>query len=51
MDDEYIYIYIYIIIINFMGHDLVIIVVQNLIFLGSYGIDIDVIHLLILFEH
>jgi hypothetical protein len=34
-----------------MGHDLAIIVVQNLFFIGSYGIEIDVIHLLILFEH
>jgi len=36
---------------NFMGHDLTIIVVQNLFFIGSYGIDMDVIHLLVLFEH
>ncbi len=36
---------------NFMGHDLAIIVVQNLLFIGSYGIDMDVIHLLVLFEH
>jgi hypothetical protein len=28
-----------------------IIVMQNLRFIGSYGIDIDVIHLLVLFEH
>jgi hypothetical protein len=41
---------IYIIIINFMGHNLIIIVVQNLLFISSYGIDIDVIHLLVLFE-
>jgi hypothetical protein len=38
-------------IINFMGHNLTIIIVQNLPFIGSYGIDIDVIHLLVLFEH
>jgi hypothetical protein len=36
---------------NFIGHDLAIIVVQNLLFIGSYGIDIDVIHLLVLVEH
>jgi hypothetical protein len=35
---------------NFMGHNLIIIVAQNLIFIGSYGIDTDVIHLFILFE-
>jgi len=34
-----------------MGHDLVIIIVWNLLFIGSYEIDIDVIHLLVLFEH
>jgi hypothetical protein len=34
-----------------MGHNLVIIVVRNLLFIGSCGIDIDVIHLLVLFEH
>jgi hypothetical protein len=34
-----------------MGHDLAIIVMQNLFFIGSYGIDTDVIHLLALFEH
>jgi hypothetical protein len=34
-----------------MGHNLVIIVVWNLFFIGSYQIDIDVIHLLIFFEH
>jgi hypothetical protein len=36
---------------NFMGHNLAIIVVQNLLFIGSYGIDTNVIHLLVLFEH
>jgi hypothetical protein len=35
---------------NFMGHDLTIIVVQKLFFIGLYGIDMDVIHLLVLFE-
>jgi hypothetical protein len=34
---------------NFMGHDLVIIVVRNLFFIGSYGIDMNVIHLFVLF--
>jgi hypothetical protein len=34
-----------------MGHDLAIIVMQNLFFIGSYGIDMEVIHLLALFEH
>jgi hypothetical protein len=38
-------------IINFIGHDLAIIIVQNLISIGSYGINMNVIHLLILFEH
>jgi len=36
---------------NFMGHDLVIIVMRNVFPIGSYGIDKDVIHLLVLFEH
>ncbi len=36
---------------NFMGHNLAIIVVQNFLFIGLYGIDTNVIHLLILFEH
>ncbi len=36
---------------NFMGHNLTIIVVRNLLFIHSYGIDMDVIHLFILFEH
>jgi len=36
---------------NFMGHDLVIIVMRNVFSIGSYGIDKDVIHLLVLFEH
>jgi len=36
---------------NFMGHNLTIIVMQILIFMGLYEIDMDVIHLLVLFEH
>jgi hypothetical protein len=36
---------------NLMGHDLVIIVMWNLFFIGSYGINMDVIHLLVLFGH
>jgi hypothetical protein len=36
---------------NLMGHDLTIIVVQNLLFIGSYGINMDVIQLFVLFEH
>jgi hypothetical protein len=38
-------------IINFMGHDLAIIVMRNLFFISLYGIDMDVIHLFVLFEH
>jgi len=34
-----------------MVHDLAIIVVGNLLFIGSYGINMDVIHLLVLFKH
>jgi len=34
-----------------MGHDLAIIVVQNLLFIVLYGIDTNVIHLIVLFEH
>ncbi len=34
-----------------MGLDLAIIVVQNLLFIGSYGINTNVMNLLILFEH
>jgi hypothetical protein len=34
---------------NFMGHDLIVIVVQNLFIIASYGINTNVIHLL--FEH
>jgi hypothetical protein len=36
---------------DLMGHNLAIIIVQNLLFIGLYGIDMDVIHLLVLFEH
>ncbi len=37
---------------NFMGHNLIIIVVvQNLLFIGLYGINTYVSHLLVLFEH
>ncbi len=39
------------IITNFMGHDLVIIVMWNLLFIGSYEIDMNAINLLVLFEH
>jgi hypothetical protein len=34
-------------IIDFMGQNLVIIVVQNLFFISSYGIDTNVIHLFV----
>jgi len=37
-------------IINFMGHDLAIIVLQILLFIGLYRIDMNAIHLLVLFE-
>jgi len=36
---------------NLMGHDLTIIVVRNVFFIGLYGINTNVIHLLVLFEH
>jgi hypothetical protein len=36
---------------NFMGHNLIIIVVQKNKFKGFYGIDMDVIHLFVSFEH
>jgi hypothetical protein len=36
---------------NFMGRDFAIIIVQNLLLIGSYGIDMNVIHLFVLFEH
>jgi len=38
------------IITNFMRHDLAIIIVQNILFIGLYGINTNVIHLLVLFE-
>jgi hypothetical protein len=38
-------------IINLMGHHLVIIIMRNLFFIGSYGVNMDVIHLLVLFEY
>ncbi len=34
-----------------MGHNLAIIIVQNLFFIGSCGIGMDVIRLLVLFKH
>jgi hypothetical protein len=34
-----------------MGHNLAIIIVRNLLFISSYGINIDVMHLFIMFEH
>jgi hypothetical protein len=36
---------------NLMGHDLTITIMRNLVFLGLYGINTNVIHLLVLFEH
>jgi hypothetical protein len=36
---------------TFMGHNLVIIIVQNLLFIGSYDIETNVVHLFVLFEH
>jgi len=36
---------------NLIGHDLAIIVVRNLLFIGSYGINTNVIQLLMLFKH
>jgi hypothetical protein len=36
---------------NFSSHEIIMIVVQKLFFLGSYGIDTNVIHLFVLFEH
>jgi len=35
---------------NFMGHNLIIIVVWNLFFISLYGIDMNVIHLFVLIE-
>jgi hypothetical protein len=40
-----------VLITNFMGHNLVIIVMQNLFFIGLYRIDTYIIHLFVLFEH
>jgi hypothetical protein len=34
-----------------MGHNFTIIVVQKFLFIGSYEVDTNVIHLLVLFEH
>jgi hypothetical protein len=36
---------------NFMGHNFATIVVQNLLIIGSYGINTNIIHLFVLFEH
>jgi hypothetical protein len=36
---------------NFMGHNLTILVMRNLLFIGSYGINTNVIHLFVLFKH
>jgi hypothetical protein len=36
---------------NSMGHNLAIIIMQNMFFIGLYRINIDVIHLFVLFEH
>jgi hypothetical protein len=36
---------------NFMGHDFAIIIMQNLFFIGLYGINMDVIHPLVLFRN
>jgi hypothetical protein len=39
------------IITNFMGHNLAIIVVRNFLFIGPYEINMNVVHLLVLFEY
>jgi hypothetical protein len=39
------------VIINFMGHNLTTIIIQNLFFLSSYEIDTNVIHLFVLIEY
>ncbi len=39
------------IITNLIGHNLTIIVIQNLFLIGSYEINTNVIHLFVLFEH
>jgi hypothetical protein len=36
---------------NFMGHNLAIIVMRNFLFIGSYGIDTNLICLFLLFKH
>jgi len=36
---------------NFTSRNLTIIVIRNLLFIGSYRKDMNVIHLLVLFEH
>ncbi len=36
---------------NFMGYDLAVIVTQNFLFIGSYGIDTNVICMIVLFRH
>jgi hypothetical protein len=36
---------------NFRGHNLAIIVMGNILFIGSYEINTNVIHLLVFFEH
>jgi hypothetical protein len=41
----------HLLITNFMGHDLAIIVVRNFLFIGLCGIHMDVLHLLVMFEH
>jgi hypothetical protein len=34
-----------------MGHDLAIVIMRNLFFIGLYGIDMDIIYLFVLFEY
>jgi hypothetical protein len=34
-----------------MGHDLTIIFMKNLLFIGSYGIDMNIVHIFVFFEH
>jgi hypothetical protein len=45
------YSFLLVLIIDFMRHNLAIIVMQNLFFIGLYIIDTYVIHLFVLFEH
>ncbi len=40
-----------VLITNFMGHNLAIIIMQNMFFIGLYRIDTYIIHLFVLFEH